>query len=87
MLRHILPKGFRRTRNFGFLHPNSKRLISLLQLLLGVNPNQALAWLKIRPALQCPCCGGEMRIVKTRIPKVYAIPLSQSSNNPVVSVM
>jgi hypothetical protein len=28
--RHILAKGFRRTRNFGFLHPNSKRLIGLL---------------------------------------------------------
>jgi hypothetical protein len=68
MLRHILPKGFRRARNFGFLHPNSKRLISLLQYLLGVNPNQALAWLKKRPALQCECCGGAMRIVKTRIP-------------------
>ncbi|MEC4678217.1 MAG: transposase, partial [Nitrospirota bacterium] len=26
MLQHVLPKGFRRTRNFGFLHPNSKRL-------------------------------------------------------------
>lgn len=88
MLRHILPKGFRRTRNFGFLHPNSKRLISLLQLLLGVNPNQALAWLKKRPALKCPCCGGDMRIVKTRIPKICALQLSRSAHNPqVASVM
>ncbi|WP_341328681.1 IS91 family transposase [Methylotuvimicrobium sp. KM2] len=88
MLRHILPKGFRRTRNFGFLHPNSKRLISLLQLLLGVNPNLALTWLKKRPALKCPCCGGDMRIVKTRIPKVYAISLSRPANNPqVASIM
>jgi len=67
ILRHVLPKGFRRTRNFGFLHPNSKRLIGLLQYLLGVNPNRALAWLRKRPALTCTCCGGEMRIVKTRI--------------------
>jgi hypothetical protein len=68
MLRHVLPKGFRRARNFGFLHPNSKRLIGLLQYLLGVNPNQALAWLRKRPALQCACCGGAMRIVQTRLP-------------------
>ncbi len=27
ILQHVLPKGFRRARNFGFLHPNSKRLI------------------------------------------------------------
>ena len=68
MLRHVLPKGFRRARNFGFLHPNSKRLIGLLQYLLGLNPNRALAWLRKRPPLTCTCCGGEMRIVKTRIP-------------------
>lgn len=67
MLRHVLPKGFRRTRNFGFLHPNSKRLIQLLQVLLGVNPNRAIAWLRTRPKLQCSCCGGHLRIVKTRI--------------------
>ena len=30
ILRHILPKGYRRARNFGFLHPNSK-LIALVQ--------------------------------------------------------
>ncbi|MCP5039147.1 MAG: transposase, partial [Rhodobacteraceae bacterium] len=29
ILQHVLPKGFRRARNFGFLHPNSKRLIGL----------------------------------------------------------
>jgi hypothetical protein len=68
ILRHVLPKGFRRARNFGFLHPNSKRLIRLLQVLLGVNPNQALAWLRKRPALKCRCCGGDMRIVKTQMP-------------------
>ena len=38
MLQHVLPKGFRRARNFGFLHPNCKRLIALLQLLLKFDP-------------------------------------------------
>lgn len=68
ILRHVLPKGIRRARNFGFLHPNSKRLIGLLQYLLCLNPNRALAWLRKRPPLTFTCCGGEMRIVKTRIP-------------------
>lgn len=31
ILQHILPKGYRRARNFGFLHPNSK-LIPMVQL-------------------------------------------------------
>ena len=29
MLQHVLPNGFRCARNFGFLHPNCKRLIAL----------------------------------------------------------
>jgi hypothetical protein len=72
ILRHVLPKGFRRARNFGFLHPNSKRLIGLLQYLLGVNPNRALAWLRKRPPLKCRCCGGAMSIIKTRIPPLFS---------------
>jgi hypothetical protein len=33
LLQKVLPKGFRRARNFGFPHPNSKHLIALLQVL------------------------------------------------------
>ncbi len=67
ILQHVLPKGFRRARNFGFLHPNSKRLIALLQYLLGFDPKRALAWVKKRPQLTCACCGAVMKIVRTRI--------------------
>ena len=38
VLQHVLPKGFRRARNFGFLHPNCKRLIALLHVLLKFAP-------------------------------------------------
>ncbi|MDI1292413.1 MAG: transposase [Methylobacter sp.] len=79
ILRHVLPKGFRRTRNFGFLHPNSKRLLGLLQYLLGINPNQALAWLKKRPPLKCPCCGEVMKIVRTRILSPFSFGFSMST--------
>ncbi|MFQ5641692.1 MAG: transposase [bacterium] len=67
ILQHVLPKGFRRTRNFGFLHPNSKRLIILLQTLTGINTNRVLAWLRRRPQFVCQSCGGVMKIIKTRI--------------------
>lgn len=67
LLRHVLPKGLRRARNFGFLHPNSKRLIQLLHLLFKINPGWAAAAIRMRPVLTCPCCGGVMRIVRTRI--------------------
>jgi len=65
ILQHVLPKGFRRARNFGFLHPNAKRLIALLQWLLKFQPAAPPA--KARAPILCPCCGAPMRIVKTRI--------------------
>ena len=68
VLQHVLPKGFRRARNFGFLHPGSKRLIQLLQYLTGIDRNRALAWLKVRPKWAFPCCGGPLIVVRTRIP-------------------
>lgn len=67
ILQHVLPKGFRRARNFGFLHPNSKRLIALLQLVLKLLPGADLAWMKPRPPLLCTCCGAPMRIVQRRL--------------------
>jgi len=67
VLQHVLPKGFRRARNFGFLHPNSKRLIQILQLIFKLDPNRALVWIKKRPKMTCPGCGGTMTIIETRI--------------------
>jgi hypothetical protein len=73
VVQHVLPKGFRRARNFGFLHPNCKRLIALLQLLLKFVPGQLS--LKARAPVLCPCCGAPMIIVKTRIRPLFAGPV------------
>ena len=67
ILQHLLPKGFRRARNFGFLHANCKRLIGLLHLLLKFDPSRFSPPRKKRPPMLCPCCGGVMAIVRTRI--------------------
>lgn len=67
LLQHVLPKGFRRARNFGFLHPNSKRLIALLQVVLKVMPGPASAWMKPRASFLCTCCGAPMRVVRRRM--------------------
>ena len=72
VLKHVLPKGFRRARNFGFLHPNSKRLILLLQLLLKLDPNRALAWMKKRPQWLCARCGAKMIIIETQLPPLFS---------------
>lgn len=74
VLQHVLPKGFRRARNFGFLHPNSKRLIALLQVLLRFVPPTAADCIKPRAPIVCPCCGAPMQIVRTRIPAREGLP-------------
>lgn len=71
VLQHVLPKGFRRARNFGFLHPNCKRLIALLHVLLKFAPGRSMAWVKERAPMLCACCGAVMAIVKTRIRSVF----------------
>ena len=67
VLQHVLPKGFRRARNYGFLHPNCKRLIALLHVLLKYLPVPVKAILRVRPPIACPCCGAAMKIVRTRL--------------------
>jgi Putative transposase/Transposase zinc-binding domain len=65
VLQHVLPKGLRRSRNYGFLHPNSKRLISLLKLLVfkpapPPMPTTRAPWV-------CAGCGGCMRVLARRL--------------------
>jgi len=72
VLQHVLPKGFRRARNFGFLHPNCKRLIALLHLILKFAPDRLLAWVKPRAPILCPCCGAVMVIVNTQLRAVFS---------------
>jgi Putative transposase. len=51
VLQHVLPKGFRRARNFGFLHPNSKGMIKLIQCLLKFVPCQDIALTETTPTI------------------------------------
>ena len=72
VLQHVLPKGFRRARNYGFLHPNSKRLMALVRLLVfkpcGKAPTHQTPTIPTeRPKLLCRCCGAAMAIVRRRI--------------------
>lgn len=66
LLQHVLPRGFRRARNYGFLHPNRKSLIALLHVVLRIAPRPPPSD-KPRPAFLCPCCGKPMQILRRRI--------------------
>lgn len=71
VLQHVLPKGFRRARNFGFLHPNSKRLIALLHVLLKFAPPSLPATIRQRAPVLCACCGAVMTLLRTRLPPLF----------------
>jgi len=58
ILQHVLPKGFRRARDYGFLHANAKKLLSLVQLVLHVVILEVS--LRTRPAFICPRCKSPM---------------------------
>lgn len=60
VLQHVLPKGFRRARDYGFLHGNAKKLLSLVQLVLQVLIQVCSP--RHRPAFKCPICQAPMQI-------------------------
>jgi hypothetical protein len=65
ILQHVLPKGFRRVRDYGFLHGNAKKLLSLVQLILHV-VIEAIKQ-RPRPVFKCPCCKSPMVILGFRL--------------------
>jgi hypothetical protein len=65
-LQHVLPQGLPRIRYFGWLaHRRRREMLPLCRSLLAATPptvassvsGHATAW-------NCPCCGGEMRVVE-----------------------
>jgi hypothetical protein len=61
VLQHTLPKGFRRARDYGFLHGNAKQLLKRMQwLLLVVVP---VIHDKKRPRFICKQCQSLMSVV------------------------
>lgn len=73
VIQHTLPRGFRRVRNYGFLHSNSKSLIKIIRLKFKIfnipeNTNQFPRSPKI-----CPCCGAKMRIIMTQLPASFSL--------------
>jgi hypothetical protein len=60
VLQHVLPRGFRRVRDYGFLHGNAKKRLALVQFVLHVLINAATP--RPRPVFKCPKCQSPMHI-------------------------
>ena len=72
VLQHVLPKGLRRARSYGFLHPNCKRGIALVRL-LALRRRDKVPTVPVDAAMDAErqklvCrCGAEMQVVRRRI--------------------
>ncbi len=59
LVQHSLPKGFRRCRDYGFLHGNSKKTLAVLQMILNVVVKKISGAKRV---YKCSCCGTSMMI-------------------------
>lgn len=64
LMQHVLPKGFRRVRDYGFLHSNAKKLLFLVQLILYVKIKKLEP--RPRPVFKCHCCKSPMVVIGFR---------------------
>jgi len=60
-LQHVLPQGFHRVREYGFLHPRAKTRLRVVQLLLHVVI--VLRDTPAKPLICCPRCQAPMRLI------------------------
>ncbi|TWI67217.1 putative transposase [Desulfobotulus alkaliphilus] len=61
ILKHVLPKGFRRIRDYGFLHSKAKKLLSLVQHVLRVQLESITP--VPRASFSCPRCKAPMKVL------------------------
>ena len=67
VIQHVLPKGFRRCRDYGFLHGNAGKILKLLQLILRVKLEENTE--TERPPYKCPKCGSRLKIMYQTFPE------------------
>jgi hypothetical protein len=70
ILQHTLPKGFRRVRDYGWLHGNAKKLLKTIQWVLQVVlSNQQKS---VRPRFKCTRCHEAMTVVGFSRPRTLS---------------
>ena len=82
VLQHVLPNfhtGLRRSRNFGYLHPNSAGAIRVLQVLHLRSVSTATPPPPARPTWRC-ACGQPMVVLQRRMPALQAVAQVEANN-------
>lgn len=68
-LQHVLPKGFKKVRHFGFLSSRNKQLLSVLQYLFGTVESEPIEEHNQQSEVpHCPVCGKAMILIDIIVP-------------------
>lgn len=70
LLQHVLPKGLRRARDYGFLHGNAKRILKIVQWVLRVP--LPIKDQKHKAQFRCPHCRGTMLVIRMTPPHLQS---------------
>lgn len=63
-LQHVLPKGFKKVRHFGYLSARNRQLLALLQYRFGTVEFEPTDQLQPEAKIpQCPVCGKPMVMI------------------------
>ncbi|MDA1335232.1 MAG: transposase [bacterium] len=65
LVQHVLPKGFRRVREYGFLAPAAKKTLTKVQLIFNAKP--PIEPKPEAPKVICECCKKPMKMVIHKI--------------------
>ncbi len=79
IVQHVLPRGFHRVRDYGFLHHNARKTLQLVQLILQVVIKPRVE--KVAPAFCCSACGGAMKVIGV-YPAPRALPCMVVAHGP-----
>lgn len=82
LLKHVLPRAFRRVRDYGFLHGNAKKTLKRIQLTLKVKLPLKTTHQK---KMACPLCASDMMIhlvIPRKIPLCFRFYPLNTNNKP-----
>lgn len=78
ILTHVLPKGFRRCRDYGFLHGNRGKTLRLIQLICKVRLQDRLEK-KEKPQCKCSHCKKPMLLTLVKVFRTLSLIPSRAS--------
>ena len=80
LVQHVLPKGFHRIREYGFLAPAGKKMLLRLQLILNVKlPDEEVP---DPPQVICPCCQSSMTLILRKVETAWVRRMVKKARSP-----